>query len=691
MPEHRHFHSQNARRWGCAFLVFLLCACSWGRPAVRLVDPVMLDSFHLQFTLLGGAPLVAPADSQIEVKVEDSTVGVSEVSWQAGIREADPAQGLLRTALVGTLTLVQAVPSDAQVTLLVDGLTGPTRFSEDRISPAFHTQKVAYDVSGLKEARLGLYLGTGGELPLPGPLQFRVVDLGSGQEVFLRSAVLRPEGGYPQDAAPNQQVWNLPLEGLPQGRYSLGVLGLGSSAPFSVEQGAAARTARLYATGLYNQRCGQELQRAYTTHPRPPCHTDLVTNLGRSVVGGHHDAGDYGRYIYNSAQVANLCLFALEALPSFSAADDLGLPESADGTPDLLAIAMRELAVISALQDADGTFYSRLRPRDRAYDADKAAAEADPQKASPGNTVSTASAVAALAQAARSPALRRVSPKLAKQYGQQALRGWKALQGMPFAKTDHHYGEVFEDRDEKTWALVELYLFSGDTVYQKALADLWPTEPKEVRRWGWLPCHEGYGAAARSFALSRAAFPRDPQLLDLARSEIRAAGELWVEASESSAYGSTFPNQSKRFMTAGWFFPHDASLDLIAAAEVVSEPRWEAAVWRNWNYELGVNPKDVAFLTGAAASSPKHIVNQQADHDQWEQPPVGLPVGSMISGPRGRPEYAALDVPGLSQGKGAKPLDQRWADYPNVLSEATVVNQTRGLLSCLWLAQRAQR
>jgi hypothetical protein len=648
---------------------------------------VVLDSTHLRLSLSSGwVSELFPRDS-FQVSQEgraDQLLPVQEISWFREVSQADPSRQMLETVQQCTLTLSSPLDEKTVVRVVGNGLELSAGFETQRISPVFHVNSYGYDLAGEKRARLGLYLGSGGELPLKGGT-FQVIETDTGRSVLQGELRRIPEQGYPYQPAPNQSVWSADFPDLAAGRYQLEAPGLGRSEIFQVRAGAARESAQLYARGLYNQRCGEPLLEGFSERARPACHLGVVDNLGRPVIGGHHDAADYGRYTYNAAMTAHLYLFAIECLPKFGFVDDLRLPESGDQIPDLLQIALRDLDLVSSMQAEDGRFYSRLRPRDRAYDTDKPADQADPQKASPGNSVSTAVAVAVLAQAARCDELRNRFPDQARRYREQALKGWKALQGMKFEKTDHHYGQLFEDKDELVWALVELYLLTGEDSFQSQLIKRLEPEQKALRHWGWLPAHEGWGCAARSYILSKTpARPRDPNWQTLLRQELLAAGDLWLNASRSSAYGSTFPRESKRHQTAGWFFPHDGSFDLVVAGQIQAREEIRAAVWSNWNYELGVNPKNLAFLTGAGDHWPKHTLHGMANAGD---PPHGIPIGSMVSGPRGYPELAKAPWPELVPGPTGMPLDQRWGDYPNVLSEATVVSQTRGLLSCLWLAQ----
>lgn len=54
------------------------------------------------------------------------------------------------------------------------------------------------------------------------------------------------------------------------------------------------------------------------------------------VVAGHHDAGDYGKYVINSGSLVGWLMHALDILGAEN--DDLPLPEAGDGIPDIVQV-----------------------------------------------------------------------------------------------------------------------------------------------------------------------------------------------------------------------------------------------------------------------------------------------------------------------------------------------------------------
>src|SRR6185312_5516682 len=128
-----------------------------------------------------------------------------------------------------------------------------------------------------------------------------------------------------------------------------------------------------------------------------------------------------------SAALVHTLVFAVDAVPGVASLDNLGLPESGDGISDALQEAKWEADFLAKMQDTDGGFYYSVYPQNREYEYDVLPENGDPQVVWPKNTVSTAAAVAALAQCASSPQFKQAYPQAATNYLAKAQLGWQFL------------------------------------------------------------------------------------------------------------------------------------------------------------------------------------------------------------------------------------------------------------------------
>ena len=79
-----------------------------------------------------------------------------------------------------------------------------------------------------------------------------------------------------------------------------------------------------------------------------------------SSVGGWYDAGDYGKYIVNATLSTGQMLQLVEQFPTAIPDKSLNIPESGNGTSDLLDELKYELDWILTMQDVDGGVFHKL-------------------------------------------------------------------------------------------------------------------------------------------------------------------------------------------------------------------------------------------------------------------------------------------------------------------------------------------
>jgi hypothetical protein len=702
------------------------------------------------FNGAGGASgepgLKLPEASAFRVSVDGSAVAVAALGFKRRALYAPLGRRDLRVLASISLKLSSPIPEGAavRVTSSDTSLLRPDQRFEaiaaaDRPSPAIHVNQIGYLPAGPKRAIIGHYLGSLGELPVPEPRRFRLVDGKTGREVFAGRLAERREIGWRPPDAPYGEVFGADFSAFKEpGEYRVEVPGLGASLPFRIDEGVAAALARTYALGLYHQRCGAENALPFTRFVHPPCHTqpaviptpalqkvderlarmtsDAVKNPKHTapplsdvrsalypftragsvdVSGGHHDAGDYGKYTINSAAFIHSLVFAADAFEGSASLDNLGLPESGDGTSDLLQIAKREADFLLKMQDADGGFYFLVQPRDRSYEGDALPERGDPQVVFPKNTSATAAAVAALAQASSSPRIKRAFPIDAERYLKAARAGYRFLTAALSARSGAgayqkitHYGDAFLHDDEIVWARTELYLATGDEAIHRELLASFDPASTETRRWSWERLADGYGGAIRSYAFARRtgrAASLDQAHLSKCEGEIRAAAADLIAYAAGSAYGTSFPFASKRHRTAGWYFPVASAFDLAVARALDqknSSPEIFAAMISNIDFEAGSNPNNIVFLTGLGRRRPREIVHQYAANDRRAAPPSGIPVGSIQPGPPYldpyKRELGEVSFP-PDGAEIAFPIYDRWGDLWNVKTEHVAAVQARAL------------
>ena len=122
---------------------------------------------------------------------------------------------------------------------------------------------------------------------------------------------------------------------------------------------------------LHFQRCGCELKEEHAgVYKHAACHTapavmleDYINNnkdaVKYDITGGWHDAGDFGRYVTPAAVAVAHLLYAYILFPE-SFKDEINIPESGNGVPDVLNECRYELEWLLKMQNKEGGVYHKL-------------------------------------------------------------------------------------------------------------------------------------------------------------------------------------------------------------------------------------------------------------------------------------------------------------------------------------------
>lgn len=719
----------------------------------KLPDPATVDSWNL---VDASNNFVAPPLSSFVVTVNGQPVSVTGVGFKRRVRSAPLAVRDLRIDNFIYLKLASPIAEGQAVTVTnPDGTLweATMKFAATadplRYSPAIHVNQEGYVPALPKKAMLGYYLGNLGEMSVPASTGFKLVSAATGATVFQGTLTARQDVGYAYSPLPYQQVLVADFSAYTApGEYQLVVPGLGASLPFLIDEGIAMGFLRTYALGIYHQRCGASNVLPYTRFVHDACHIAAsevpspqssyaftwTTIAGKSggnttqtapqlrdeasqlypfvnkgtvdVAGGHHDAGDYSKYTINSAQLVHELMFAVDGIPGVAGLDNLGLPESGDGISDLMQEAKWEADYIAKLQDADGGFYFIVYPKTREYENGVLPDHGDSQVVWPKNTSATAAAVAALAQCASSPAFKQAYPAVAAAYLSKAKLGWQFLTNAinKYGKAGSYqkvtfYGDRWNHDDELAWAACELFLATGDSAYQQKLMEWFPNpSDSNTFLWGWWRMSESWGNAIRSYAFAArsgrlAATQLTGTYLAACETQIKAAADDALTWSNQNAYATSFPYETKRVQSAGWYFSLNQAADMATAYPLNPRPEYTDALVGNMNYEGGTNPVNVAYLTGLGLKRQREVVNQYAFADRRVLAPAGIPLGNIQSSFDYLPNYgsslgnelAKLTFP-ADGGSSVYPFYDRWADTWNVTTEFITINQARAIRALAPLA-----
>ena len=348
---------------------------------------------------------------------------------------------------------------------------------------------------------------------------------------------------------------------------------------------------------FYLQRCGCEV--TDETFGHAACHTGIARIYGTEetidVTGGWHDAGDYGRYVVAAAKSVADLLYAYEAMED-AGRDDIGIPESGNGIPDLLDEVRYELEWMLKMQAPDGGVYHKVS-------CASFPGYVMPEKetglllVTPVSTTATGDFCASMAMAYEF--YYDIDKAFAEKCLAAAEKAWAFLEANPklifenpAAITTGAYNDG-NDKDERYWAAAQMYRATKDEKYLSAFEAM---STKTGLDWSTVG---DYGNIA---ILTMDGVEKESQIYSKAYNAILNQAKRYEQTTSTSAYGvaiTTFHWGSN--MTVS-----NAGVILGLAYELTGEEKYLTAAEANKDYLLGCNPVDTCFVSGYGTVSPKN-------------------------------------------------------------------------------------
>ena len=383
------------------------------------------------------------------------------------------------------------------------------------------------------------------------------------------------------------------------GKYYISCEGLDDSYTFEIGDKVYSNLLDDSVRMLYLQRCGVKIEDKDFGHEA--CHTEMATVYGTNdkvdVSGGWHDAGDYGRYVVPAAKAVADLLYAYEADPELYS-DDIGIPESGNGTPDILDEARFELEWMMKMQTADGGVYHKVSCAN--FPAYVMPTEETAELiVTPVSSTATADFCASMALAAEF--YEKYDKEFARKCMDAADKSWAWLETNPNFVFDNpadivtgEYGDK-TDNDERYWAAVQMYRATGDEKYLSSVS-------RAVTGLDWSTVGD-YGNIAlitmknvdNSSEVYKTAY-------DNAVSAVLKQAKSLLSTSEASPYGQAISmfNWGSNMTIA------NGGIILAIAGELTGELSYYVAAQAQLDYLLGVNPVGTCFVSGYGTVSPEN-------------------------------------------------------------------------------------
>lgn len=353
--------------------------------------------------------------------------------------------------------------------------------------------------------------------------------------------------------------------------------------------------------GFYFLRCGCALEEKHAgCYTHKPCHTSdaMVWNNREekiSVLGGWHDAGDYGRYVGPGAVALSHLLYAFILYPNALKGLFLNIPESGNGQPDVLNECRWELDWLLKMQRKDGAVYHKVTTAHFAAFVMPEDDRAD-QFLLPVSSIATADFAAVCALASR--IYQSYDSLYAGELLSAAEKAYRWLKENPeflgFRNPEGcgtgGYGER-DDYSNRYWAAAEMYASTGWVEYLEDVNVLMQRHPIQLTELGWSEV-----AGMGSMALLTSFQPIEEGLLNTVRKAVLDRAQMLHEIAESNGY---FCAMSKRDYVWG------SNMLLIHHGMILAFADWltgnniyaESAL-SQLHVLLGVNAVGISYVTG---------------------------------------------------------------------------------------------
>ena len=406
---------------------------------------------------------------------------------------------------------------------------------------------------------------------------------------------------------------------------------------------------------FYYQRSGVPLEEQYANEwSRPSAHLDTIVYIHPNAADekhkafsaisspyGWYDAGDYNKYIVNSAYTIGLILTGYQLIPHYYESLTLNIPESNNNTPDILDEMYFNLKWMLTMQDScDGGVYHKLTtPSFEGFIAPEECRQKRYVVAK--STAASLDFAATMAQSYRVYKNQTDYPNFSK----QALNAAKSAYQWAKKHPDIFYNqrrlnnefepEIFTgeygDRnvnDEFFWAACELYVSTLEPQYLEDIEKYMPLKFAN-HGWGKVDALGIYSLLINESSLKLS--EQNVEMIAKLKKQLLEYAQLQMKEIEGSSFNSMFGNKESDF---GWGCLAEKcinpAISVLIAGKLCDNESFEKylqSAFHNMDYVLGRNATGFCYVTGMGKKSPMNIHHRLSAADNIEKPLPGLLVG----------------------------------------------------------------
>lgn len=345
---------------------------------------------------------------------------------------------------------------------------------------------------------------------------------------------------------------------------------------------------------------------------------------------GWYDAGDYNKYVVNSAFSIGLMLGVYEENKAYFDRLQTNIPESKNQTADFLDEMMFNMLWLLTMQDPDdgGVYHKLTTPNFEGFVMPKDCHQ--PRYVVAKSVTATLDFAAVMAQMARLMKGNADYPDFSAKAAEAAERAylWALVHPDAFyrqgdmnkqfqpAVNTGEYGDG-NATDERFWAATELYKLTGKTVYKQDALRLMPSDFL-VPSWGNV---SGLGMLSWLSA-------GDAVQADKVRQALQACCDAYVKDTDLSCFQAPYGNHAHDF---GWGHLSERccgmGIALLFSDQYVAKGKYRRYALENIDCLLGRNALGYCYVTGFGQKSPMHPHHRPSAADGIDAPFPGMLVG----------------------------------------------------------------
>lgn len=356
---------------------------------------------------------------------------------------------------------------------------------------------------------------------------------------------------------------------------------------------------------------------------------------------GWYDAGDYNKYVVNSAFSIGLMLGVYEQNKVYFDQLNTNIPESDNQTADFLDEMMFNMKWLLTMQDPDdgGVYHKLTTPNFEGFVMPADCKQ--PRYVVAKSVTGTLDFAAVMAQMAHLMKDNKDYMDFSKQATIAAEKAYQWAVANPNAfyqqsemnknyKPEVNTGEYGDGNanDEFFWAATELYKLTGKAQYLQEARRLIPNDYL-VPSWGNV---SGLGMLAWLTA-------DQPELAEVAKKALKRCCDEYIKGVDTSSFQAPYGMREKDF---GWGHLSERccgmGISLLFADRYVEKGKYHRFALENVDCLLGRNALGYCYVTGFGQKSPMHPHHRISEADGIEKPFPGMLVGGPNPGQQDKME-----------------------------------------------------